>query len=219
MDEDELLRNLTLEASQYPLGTKERRRIVNRILIILDRPGRLCRPRRDLSQDCYEDIFAIAKGILFLHIYRNIKSYNPSRGEFLAWANHLFKLKFEDAIKEYFYKGKKLSSKKNMEQTFEEINQAEEINQIPDQSSSSDNPFLSEQVRKCIEEDPTGEFKATYTSDNPQANFQYIALKRLDGYQWSELSQELGVSIPALSNFYRRYLQRFIPIFRDYLSN
>ncbi|NEN88748.1 MAG: sigma-70 family RNA polymerase sigma factor [Okeania sp. SIO3H1] len=70
-----------------------------------------------------------------------------------------------------------------------------------------------------IKEDSTGNFKSHYTSGNPQANFQYIALKRLDGYQWSELSQELGVPIPALSNFYQRCLKKFRQIFIDYLSN
>ncbi|NEN88749.1 MAG: sigma-70 family RNA polymerase sigma factor [Okeania sp. SIO3H1] len=212
MDEDELLRELALEASKYPLGTKERRRIVARILIILSQPGKLCRPPCPAQyQGRYEEIYAVAKQRLFLYIYEKIELYDPSRREFLGWVNWLLKKRFPDFIEESINMGRNWDSERVTRQPPEDC-------QIPDQNSPSDNPLPSEEIRQCLEEDPTGEFKATYTSGNPQANFQYIALKRLDGYQWSELSQELGVPIPALSNFYRRCLQRFIPIFRDYLS-
>ncbi len=213
MDEDERLRELALEASQYPLGTRERRRIVAQILTIISQPGKLYRPRCPAQyQGRCEDIDAVAKQRLFLYIYEKIELYDSSRAKFLSWVNYLYHTRFSEAVEECINMGRNWDWERVGRQQPEDF-------QIPDPNSSSGSPLPSEEIHQCIEEDPTGEFQATYTSGNPRANFQYIALKIHEGYKWKELSQELSISVSTLSGSYRLWVQRFIPIFRDYLSN
>jgi hypothetical protein len=69
-----------------------------------------------------------------------------------------------------------------------------------------------------IKEDPQGIFSKTYTCNNRRANFQYIALKKNEGYAWREIAEDLNLKISAISNFYRRCLQEFAPLIQKYLS-
>jgi hypothetical protein len=78
--------------------------------------------------------------------------------------------------------------------------------------------FLSEEVIQCIQEDCDGLFKATHVEQKPAANFQYIALRFLEGYSWKEISAELDVKVVTLSSFYLRCLAKFTPKFKEYLS-
>jgi hypothetical protein len=79
-------------------------------------------------------------------------------------------------------------------------------------------PLPSQQVLQCLEDDPEGLFQRSHIDHHPQANFQFLAIKRLAGYSWQELSEELGIAIPTLSSFYQRCLTRFAPQLKAYLS-
>lgn len=76
-------------------------------------------------------------------------------------------------------------------------------------------PFLSELVRQCIERDPAGLFQK-HIREHPQATFQAIALARLDGKTWKEMSDFFGIGIPALNNFFQRRLKELAPEIRKY---
>lgn len=79
-------------------------------------------------------------------------------------------------------------------------------------------PLLSQEVKSCLEEDSEGLFKQAYIAEHPDASFQYLALKRLEGYSWQDLSVELHIAVPTLSSFYQRCLTRFAPKLKTYLS-
>ena len=79
-------------------------------------------------------------------------------------------------------------------------------------------PSLSQEVKACLEEDPEGLFAAASVTNSPKANFQYIAIRRLEGYSWQDLSTEFEIPVPILSSFYRRCLTRFAPKLKVYLS-
>ncbi|NEQ26719.1 MAG: sigma-70 family RNA polymerase sigma factor, partial [Microcoleus sp. SIO2G3] len=79
-------------------------------------------------------------------------------------------------------------------------------------------PLLSQEVKSCLEEDPEGLFEQACVVNHPAASFQYIALKRLEGYSWQDLSAELDIAVPTLSVFYQRCLTRFAPKLKTYLS-
>jgi DNA-directed RNA polymerase specialized sigma24 family protein len=80
-------------------------------------------------------------------------------------------------------------------------------------------PSLSQEIIHYLETDPEGLFNQTYTSNQPAANFQFLALKLLSGYSWKEISEELGIKISTLSSFYQRCLTKFSPKLREYLSS
>ena len=75
-----------------------------------------------------------------------------------------------------------------------------------------------QEVRELLISDPKGVFCKTHVVNRPEANFQRIALQRLDGFSWQEISGQLGVSIPTLSSFYQRALDKLGPILREYLT-
>ena len=78
-------------------------------------------------------------------------------------------------------------------------------------------PSLSQEVMQCLEDDPEGLFQAAYVANFPNANFQVLALRRLTGYSWQEISSELNISAQTLSSFYQRSLIKFTPKFKEYL--
>lgn len=87
--------------------------------------------------------------------------------------------------------------------TLEEIAQPEE------------KPFLSEIVRQCIERDPLRLFQK-HIRGHPQATFQVLALARLEGKTWKDMSESFGIGISALNNFFQRYLREVAPEIRKY---
>ena len=49
-------------------------------------------------------------------------------------------------------------------------------------------------------------------------NFRYIVLQRDQGYLWEQISQNLDCKVTSLSNHYRRSLEKFAPLIREYLQ-
>ncbi|MEL7039615.1 MAG: sigma-70 family RNA polymerase sigma factor [Cyanobacteria bacterium J06592_8] len=211
---NESLGQIALKAQMYTLGTKERQRHINQLIRMIEKSGRLCRPLCPSHlQGSYNEIYATAKQRLFLYLYQKIELYNPSRGGLLEWVNWLLKTRFPDAIREF------TEVCKGIDLTQVKIRSVEELDQVPDtQSSSCSNPLPSQQVLQYVRDDSDGVFSRTYTSGNPQANFRYIFLRLCEGYKWKEISQELNVPVPNLSNFYQRHIKKFAPKFRDDLS-
>ena len=76
---------------------------------------------------------------------------------------------------------------------------------------------LSEQLRQYLQADPD-RLLQKHIRNHSEATFQVIALKRLDGKTWQEISQSLGVAIPALSNFFQRHLKKIAPEIRSSLQ-
>lgn len=214
-DLDQHLKQLAIAAQQQSPKSRERQRALARLINAIQRSKKLVRPRRDQFQGFYEEIYAEALQRLFSHICNKIDGYNSDRGEVLQWANFLLNRQFFiEASRELLptvYKG--LDPRSIQRMTLEDLdrNNPAEVNpQLV--------PLPSQQVRECLEEDPECLFQQTYIDRHPAANFQFLAIRRLDGYSWEDLAIELGIRIPTLSSFYQRCLTKFAPKFRTYLS-
>lgn len=212
---DQQLKQLAIAAQQQPAKSRERQRALARLVRVLQQSKKLVRPRRDQFVGLYEEIYAEALQRLFSHICAKIDSYNPARGEVLQWANFLLNRQFFiEASRELLptvYKG--LDPKSIRPMTIEDLDRSNPVEVNPQLV-----PLPSQQVRDCLEEDPEALFQHTYIDRHPAANFQFLALKRLDGYSWDDLAIELGIKIPTLSSFYQRCLTKFAPNFRRYLA-
>jgi hypothetical protein len=88
---------------------------------------------------------------------------------------------------------------------------------LEDIAQPEETPFLSETVRQYIEEDPARLFQK-HIRAHPQATFQAIALARLNGKTWKEMSESFGIGIPALNNFFQRRLKEVAPEIRKYVQ-
>jgi hypothetical protein len=211
---DRCLEELALAARQHPSKSKERQRLLGKLIATLQTSGKLYRPAcPEHLKGFYQEIYETAKQNLFRYICENIELYNPERGNFLQWANFLLGKRFPDAIRELTNSNRNLSKEIR-------IVSLDELDSLQTRSLNDEsNLSLGEQVIQIIEEDPECLFNNRTMQSNPKVTFKVVALKRAQGYEWEEIAAELGSKIQALNNFYQRSLKQFIPIIQSYLSN
>jgi hypothetical protein len=209
------LKQLAIAAQQQPPRSRDRQRALARLIRELQRSNKLVRPRPGQFQGFYQEIYAEALQRLFAHLCDKIDAYKPDRGEVLQWANFLLNRQFFiEASREFLptvYKG--LDPRTIQRLSLEDLDRHN-----PHEVNPQLVPLPSQQVMQCLEDDPDGLFQQTCIDRHPNATFQLLAIRRLQGYSWQDLTAELGVSIPTLSSFYQRCLTKFAPRLKVYLS-
>ncbi|MGA7937599.1 MAG: sigma-70 family RNA polymerase sigma factor [Kovacikia sp.] len=212
---DHELKQIAIAAQRHPPKTRERQHALARLVSVIQRSGRLVRPRREQFLDCYDEIYAEAVQRLFTHICEKIDTYQPERGEVLQWANFLLNRQFFiEASRELLPMVPKGIDPKTIKRlTLDDLDRNN-----PNDINPQLVPLPSQQILQCLEEDPEGAFRQSHIDHYPAANFQFLATRRLAGYSWQELSTELGIRIPTLSSFYQRCLTKFAPQLKEYLS-
>jgi hypothetical protein len=78
--------------------------------------------------------------------------------------------------------------------------------------------FLSETIYQYLEVDSDNIFKQKYLDDNLSTNFQLIALAKLSGKTWQEISTELNIDIITLSNFFQDCCDKYANLTLQKLS-
>lgn len=212
---DQQLKQIAIVAQHYPPKSRERQRALAQLVGIMQRSGKLVRPQQAQFQGFYEEIYAEAVQRLFAHICEKIDTYRPERGEVMQWANFLLRRQFfieaSRDLRPTIPKGMNPRTVRWL--TLDDLD-----HDNPVEVNSQLVPLPSQQILQCLEEDPEGVFQRTHIDRHPAATFQFLAIKRLAGYSWKELSIELGIGIPTLSSFYQRCLTKFAPQLKAYLS-
>lgn len=210
---DAHLKQLATEAQQHPLRSPERQQALAQLVSEISRSRQLARPHRGQFQGQYEEIYAEAQQKLFLHVCEQIDRYSPEH-EVMQWVNFLMKQRFfTEASRDLLATAPKSADRQLSKRVTLEF--LDTRNPVEERSQS--NASLSEEVIQCIREDPESLFVRTYIEKKPNAHFQHIALRFLEGYSWKDISTELDVKVVTLSSFYGRCLTRFAPKFREYL--
>ncbi|NJP10085.1 MAG: sigma-70 family RNA polymerase sigma factor [Leptolyngbyaceae cyanobacterium RU_5_1] len=213
MNLDEQLKQLAVEAQQHPANTSPRQRSLARLVSTIYRSKKLVRPYQGQFPGVYEEIYAEAQQRLFLHLCEKIDQYNPNL-EVMQWANFLMKRRFfTEASRDLMPAIPKGVQRSQLKRT--PLETLEKQNPVELRSHAS--VSLSEEVIQCIQEDHDHVFQLTHIEQKPAANFQYIALRFLEGYSWKEISIELDVKVVTLSSFYLRCLTKFASKFKEYL--
>jgi hypothetical protein len=71
-------------------------------------------------------------------------------------------------------------------------------------------PCLSELVKQVIAEDIEGVFATKSVRGHAEANFRVLFIRRIvEKQSWEQISTELGIKVPTLSDFYQRCLRQF----------
>jgi hypothetical protein len=83
---------------------------------------------------------------------------------------------------------------------------------------SGESPFLSEQIREYLQDDPDQIFQKS-VKGFPAVTFQKIALDYLNDVSWKTLSNQWSIPVPTLSSFYQRELKRLGPDIRRYIQD
>jgi hypothetical protein len=209
---DEYLQQLTEVAQQHPRGSRDRTKALAKLIRVLQSSGQLTRPRRGQFQGFYEEIYRDALQRLFAYMCDRIDDYTADRGRVLQWVNFLLSRRFFiEASREVLPTVPKgIDAKTITRLSLEELDSCNPVELNPQLV-----PSLSEDLKAYLHEDPEAIFQTTCIANQPSANFQYIAIKRLEGYSWKELAAELDLGISTLSSFYQRCITRFVPKFRN----
>ncbi|WP_072622626.1 hypothetical protein [Spirulina major] len=205
------LQHLVSQAQQYPLQSTHRRLLCDRIYRTLRDSKRLVYPPvPPLLQGSYGEIYNTALQHLFVYLYKNVESYKPDRGGVLAWVNFLLTRRFPDAIREVSdlskYAGKPVR-----------IYSLDELDHEPYPQPTERLETTPQDVVNLLREDPGDQFQNSHIKGHSYATFQAIALSRIEGYSWQELSEQWSIPIPTLSAFYQRQIRAFLPHFQAHL--
>lgn len=211
--DDEQLTQLAIEAQQHPPNSKARQTALTRLISGLLSSKRLIYPSAPgLSADRYRDYRAEALQNLFYYICQFIDRYDSDRASVVRWVNMLLDRRFFREVSQQETQQNQRFFAKSFDDAQISLREMQRILEL-------ERPFLSERIYRCIEEDIDDIFKTDAVHKQPQANFQAIALRRLDGYSWQHISQELGVKMSTLCGFYQRALKKNAPILLDSIQN
>jgi len=106
-------------------------------------------------------------------------------------------------------------AKQSLPKSIKLVDIDDEIENIP--QAEVEQP-ISEKLREYFETAPN-QLLHKHIKAHPEVTFQVIALKRLEGTSWKELSVTFNVKIPALSNFFQRHLQKIAPDIKKYIED
>ena len=194
---DPTLKQLALYAQKQPLRSAVRNHCLNELVKAIKISKRLCKPNRELfNSHFYPLLYEEALGETMTYICINIDKYDPHRnsGKFMSWVNFKLNKLVLDCRKNF-----DLSSSFD----FLPLPDFEMIPYQPKPMSSG------EKLYRFIQQDEARKFQKTYLPSNPQINFQQVALQRLSGYTWKEISHNLDSNSSVLSAFYQRNCQKF----------
>ncbi|MCW6037244.1 hypothetical protein K4A83_13325 [Spirulina subsalsa FACHB-351] len=211
-DFDEQLKKLALNAQRHPLGTVERRQLVEQLLRLLSHSDQLVHPPVPAQlQGSYEEIYNIALQRLFQYLYEKIEHYKPERAGVLQWVNYLLKIRFPDAIKE-------LTNDQKKNQLVRENLVIKHKLERKQRENTENYPVTAQDIIDYIKQDPQDVFRLTYIGNNAEANFRFIALKLVEGYKLDELAIMLDVNHNTLRSFYNRSRRKFASEIRKNLE-
>ncbi len=200
--DDATLKKLALVAKSAPANSGFRSYALRELVKAIQLSQRLIRMRYQyLTSEFDKLIYEEAVVETLAYVCTKIDLYDPERGNkrFMNWVN--FKLE-------------KTLLKCRQEFQNPQIIKISSILDLENIAHKQNSPALSDLIYQYIQEDSQNMFKSTFIKGNPQANFRKIALARLSGYTWKEISQELKLTIPTLNRFFQRNCQKFQDLFK-----
>lgn len=207
------LEQLAKEARQYPPNSPQRQIALNRLVNGILDSDRLGHPQKGLWPfNLYEDIYNEALQKTLLKVCQEIDHYNPDH-PVMAWTNFYLKNQFIDVVNDYKKVGITYIPSSRREQITCIASLDDLDRYIPVEEALSDDQLL----RQFLEDDPENLFQAERLREYPSMTFQFLAMALLEGQTYTEISNNLGISIQTLSSFMNRRLQKLMPYFRKYL--
>ena len=204
---DQKLKEIAILAQQQAINSEERAYFLTELVKAIQVYGRFCRPYRERFSDSfycliYEEAIVRTTSLICL----KIDSYDPSRGEgrFMTWVNFLLDKEVLRCRREF-----------DLSYRYQ-FTSIDDLSVLPGKNSSLKQVDL---IYRCIQNDITGRYKQACIKDNPQGNFQRIALARLDGMSWQNIGRKINCSASTTHAFYRRHCIKFKRLLREELEN
>ncbi|MBD2259392.1 hypothetical protein [Pseudanabaena sp. FACHB-2040] len=204
--DDNQLKQIALEAQNHPPQSALRRHALMQLVEAIRLSGRLARPHRGkFSPQFYDLLHEEAVNKTLAYLCRHIDSYDPARGQaqkFMNWVNFRLDRTLIECRREF------------SDRNTTALPNLNDLETLPQPETA---PSLADNVHDYIRADPDGDFQATHVRNRPDASFQTIALARLMGKSWEEISADLGIKIPTLSSFFQRCCDKFSAKFQELL--
>jgi DNA-directed RNA polymerase specialized sigma24 family protein len=199
---DDLLKKFAIEIQKISPNTVLHRHLLGELIEAIKLSGKLCQAHREkFTPNFYELLYEEAMIRTFAYICKNIHQYDPDRGEkqkFMNWVNfRLDRLVIECRREFNDLKVEALPTLTDLENI----------------SMSAADSLLEETIQ-YIESDPNDHFKQEHIRNRPDANFQAVALARLSGNSWEEISAQYDIRMSTLSSFFQRCCTKFRPQFQ-----
>lgn len=205
--DDVKFKKLALVAKSTPTNSSFRSYALRELVKAIQLSQRLIRMRYQCLPSQFDKlIYEEAVVETLAYVCTKIDLYDPERGNkrFMNWVNFTLQKTLIKCRQEFQNPHIiKISSWSDLENI----------------SYQKNNPSLSELIYQYIQQDSQNIFQSTFIKGKPQANFRQIALARLSGYTWKEISQELKLSIPTLSSFFQRNCEKFQDLFKKEFKN
>ncbi|MEM8638827.1 MAG: GUN4 domain-containing protein [Cyanobacteria bacterium P01_G01_bin.54] len=208
---------LAISAQNSPKDSSQRKQKLDRLVRSILGSGQLVEPVLRRFPHLQEVVYEEAVQRMLTYIVNNIDQYNPENSV-TEWINHLLIYRFfKEALQEYTPHFR-MNHAMQMSIDIQDLELDSGIEDLTEFYNLEDFS-LSQQLRTYIEEDPDNILKFTHIKGHPGVNFRILAIRRLDGYTWQELSDEMNIPIPSLASFYNRCLKRFAPSIKAYLES
>lgn len=199
---DDLLKEFALEIQQLSPNSALHRHLLGELIEAIKLSGKLCQPHREkFIPSFYELLYEEAMIRTFAYICKNIHQYDPERGEkqkFMNWVNFRLDRLVIECRREF------------NDLKVEALPTLTDLENISMPAGDS----LLEETIQYIESDPNDHFKKEHIRNRPDANFQAVALARLSGTSWEEISAQYDIRMSTLSSFFQRCCTKFRPQFQ-----
>lgn len=203
---DDRLTQLAITAQKYQHQTLERQIALTKLMREIFKSGKLAVLRKNEYYHLYDYVFDEAIQELLIYICRNIEKYDPQKGSMMQWIFFLF---YHRYIKQAFQKIHKEQNQQNIIRKLLAL----------DKHINEKKPSLSDLVRACIEADPENICKSKHIQNHPEANFQFLAIRRFSSHHWKDIAADLNLSVPTVSGFYYRSAVKLAPKLKKYCEN
>ena len=199
--DDANLKKLALAAKNQPPNSSLRSYGLRELVKAIELSQRMLKMRSyGVSSQFERLIYEEAVMETLSYVCTKIDLYDPDRGnqKFMNWVN--FKLE-------------KFLLKCRQEYKDPNIIQISSNSDLENMSYKKNTLDFSELLYQYIKQDVKNVFTSVFINGCPQANFKEIALARLSGHSWKEISQYYDLTIPTLSSFFRRNCEKFQHLF------
>ena len=190
------LKQLILETCKYLPGSLERQRNLTKLIILINKSQKLWRENSQYYQDALQQTW--------IFFCQNLceaatgQKYDPNRSTVTTWLNRYLKWRLQD-----FRLANQVDKKTKV--TKIRVNSSETIDIVDNLAANPDIPSILEDTIRWVKQDKTGELSSTHIKNHPEITCQKLILRRLPPEtSWKALSEEFGVSVSTLSNFYQR---------------
>ncbi len=194
------INDLALKAREHPAHSIERNKILNELIRIITYSGKLFFNRSGFSGETYQD----ALQETWVRIIENFDSYETQNMDFISSFNKILR--------------HTLFKKKRDEIGFEQAEDPAVLDEFPQLIEDNEYSDSYHKLLLFIKEDPGNILAGVYISNNPQANFRDILLRRLEGQTWNQISTDLHVSVSRLSLFFQKSIEANTHLFKEYLD-